>query len=81
MVGLTQPPSSVMLDDLFTPRSFSILVKERGAGENLPPLHPFQQKIELECADKKKQQTFGLWEKARVGCFKRTALKQVYYLG
>ena len=22
-----------------------------------------------------------LWEKARVGCFKRTALKHVYYLG
>ena len=28
------------------------------------------------------EQTFGLWwEKARVGCFKRTALKHVYYLG
>ena len=25
---------------------------------------------------------FGtLWEKARVGCFERTALKRVYYLG
>ena len=22
-----------------------------------------------------------LWEKARVGCFKRTAMKHVYYLG
>ena len=22
-----------------------------------------------------------LWEKARVGCFERTALKHVYYLG
>ena len=22
-----------------------------------------------------------LWEKVRVGCFKRTALKRVYYLG
>ena len=22
-----------------------------------------------------------LWEKARVGCFRRTALKHVYYLG
>ena len=22
-----------------------------------------------------------LWEKARVGCFERTASKQVYYLG
>ena len=27
------------------------------------------------------EQTFGLWEKARVGCFKRTASKCVYYLG
>ena len=27
------------------------------------------------------EQTFGLWEMARVGCFKRTALKHVYYLG
>ena len=27
------------------------------------------------------EQTFGLWEKARVGCFQRTALKHVYYLG
>ena len=27
------------------------------------------------------EQTFGLWEKVRVGCFKRTALKHVYYLG
>ena len=26
-------------------------------------------------------QNFGLWEKARVGCFKRTASKHVYYLG
>ena len=27
------------------------------------------------------EQSFGLWEKARVGCFKRTASKHVYYLG
>ena len=27
------------------------------------------------------EQTFGLWEKARVGCSERTALKQVYYQG
>ena len=27
------------------------------------------------------EQTFGLWEKARVGCFERTASKHVYYLG
>ena len=27
------------------------------------------------------EQSFRLWEKARVGCFKRTALKHVYYLG
>ena len=27
------------------------------------------------------EQTFGLWEKARVGCFKRTTSKHVYYLG
>ena len=26
------------------------------------------------------EQTFGLWEKARVGCFERTASKHVYYL-
>ena len=26
-----------------------------------------------------KEQTFGLWEKARVGRFERTALKYVYY--
>ena len=26
-----------------------------------------------------KQQTFGLWEKSRVGCFERIALKRVYY--
>ena len=25
------------------------------------------------------EQTLGLWEKARVGCSERTALKQVYY--
>ena len=25
--------------------------------------------------------SWTLWEKARVGCFERTALKQVYYLG
>ena len=55
-VGLTQPPSSAMLDDLFIPKSFSILAKERGAGENLPASQPFQRKTELECADKKKQQ-------------------------
>lgn len=55
-VGLTQPPSSATLDDLFIPKSFSILAKERRAGESLPPSHHFQQNIELECADKKKQQ-------------------------
>ena len=55
-LGLTQPPSSAMLNDLFIPKSFSVLAKERGAGENLPPSHSFQRKIELECADKKKQQ-------------------------
>ena len=27
------------------------------------------------------EQTFGVWEKVRVGCFKITALKQVYYQG
>ena len=27
------------------------------------------------------EQSFGLWEKARVGCFRRTALKHVYCLG
>ena len=27
------------------------------------------------------EQTFGLWEKVRVGCFKRTVSKHVYYLG
>ena len=27
------------------------------------------------------EQTFGLWEKARVGCFERTASKHVYFLG
>ena len=27
------------------------------------------------------EQSFGLWEKARVGCFKRTASKHVYYQG
>ena len=27
------------------------------------------------------EQTFGLWEKARVGCSERTALKQVTYQG
>ena len=27
------------------------------------------------------EQTLGLWEKARVGCSERTALKQVYYQG
>ena len=37
-----------------------------------------KQKKRLRCVE----QTFGtLWEKARVGCFKRTALKHVYYLG
>ena len=41
------------------------------------------------CAKPKKrhrctEQDFGernLWEKARVGCFERTASKHVYYLG
>ena len=41
--------------------------------------------ITLYAEQKKKdrfiEQTFGLWEMARVGCFKRTALKHVYYLG
>ena len=39
-------------------------------------------------AEQKKKKTqiyrtvfWTLWEKARVGCFKRTALKHVYYLG
>ena len=27
------------------------------------------------------EQTFGLWEKARVGCFERTASKHIYYQG
>ena len=27
------------------------------------------------------EQLFGLWEKARVGCFGRTASKHVYYQG
>ena len=36
--------------------------------------------------EKKKTQIYRtvfwtLWEKARVGCFKRTALKHVYFLG
>ena len=36
-----------------------------------------KQKKRLRCIE----QTFGLWEKARVGCFKRTASKHVYYQG
>ena len=36
-----------------------------------------KQKMRHRCIE----QTFGLWEKARVGCFERTALKHVYYLG
>ena len=31
--------------------------------------------------DRKASQIQTYWEKARVGCFKRTALKHVYYLG
>ena len=27
------------------------------------------------------EQTFGLWEKVRVGCSERIALEQVYYQG
>ena len=27
------------------------------------------------------EQTFGVWEKVRVGCLERTALKYVYYQG
>ena len=41
--------------------------------------------ITLDAKQKKRhrciEQSFGLWEKARVGCFKRTASKHVYYLG
>ena len=38
------------------------------------------------CKTEKETQVYGtelwtLWEKARVGCFKRTASKHVYYLG
>ena len=38
------------------------------------------------CKTEKKTQTYRtefwtLWEKARVGCFKRTALKHIYFLG
>ena len=36
-----------------------------------------KQKKRHRCIEK----TFGLWEKARVGCSKRIALKQVYYQG
>ena len=41
----------------------------------------------LICEEKKKKRQiyrtvfWTLWEKARVGCFKRTASKHVYYLG
>ena len=34
-----------------------------------------KQKMRHRCIE----QTFGLWEKARVGCFERTASKHVYY--
>ena len=44
--------------------------------------------ITLYAEQKKKKKTqiyitvfWTLWEKARVGCFKRTASKHVYYLG
>ena len=41
--------------------------------------------ITLHAKQKKRhrytEQTFGLWEKARVGCFERTASKHIYYLG
>ena len=30
---------------------------------------------------RKREQTFGLWEKVRVGCSERIALEQVYYQG
>ena len=38
------------------------------------------------CKTEKETQMYGtvfwiLWEKAKVGCFKRTASKHVYYLG
>ena len=36
-----------------------------------------KQKKRHRCTEK----TFGLWEKVRVGCSERTALKQVYYHG
>ena len=42
--------------------------------------------ITLYAKQKKRTQMYRtdfwtLWEKMRVGCFKRTALKHVYYLG
>ena len=42
--------------------------------------------ITLYCKTEKETQMYRtdfwtLWEKARVGCFQRTALKHVYYLG
>ena len=41
--------------------------------------------ITLYAKQKKRQmyrtEFWTLWEQARVGCFKRTALKHVYYLG
>ena len=41
----------------------------------------FLKKKETDKTQMYRTDFWTLWEKARVGCFKRTALKHVYYLG
>ena len=41
----------------------------------------FRKMLAITLYAKQKTDFWTLWEKVRVGCFKRTALKHVYYLG
>ena len=47
---------------------------KQGANDN--PICKTEKEIQMY-----RTEFWTLWEKARVGCFKRTASKQVYYLG
>ena len=63
-------------NDFFKNQEIQIKMDKFISKESMITLYA-KQKKRHRCTE----QTFRLWEKARVGCSERTALKQVYYQG
>ena len=64
-----------------------VIQKDKDQHSILMHIMGFRKMVTITLYEKQKrrhrctEQTFGLWEKVRVGCFERTASKHVYYLG